>query len=987
MSAESSVQRLSPQATRPHLVLLDKDNSPDSPSDKILAINKLYVAGFITDKELEHAQQASTLIRNLQGGELPQSPTKKDIRQNSNTQLFQTVRNAGYAFIELSGRAQALTDGSERKIAEEFLDDYRKKAVVALFKNGTGQPEDLAQAPSHNLQEMVQDGQEALSVLTEKHSGLAIKIAGTIMLPTYVEREDYVAVANAALMEAIVRYDPSQGSFSTYATTIIKGRVIDERRKQDVLSRNTRIKVQKINNAEDLLLQEEGRMPTSEAIEKATGIEQKAIDEIRATAFRTSTSLEAFLENRKTEPAQPDSDPLDKLLQHEYIDEVNRMLKDAISTLSSREQQVIALYYMNSLTMKEISERLGVSETRICQIHAKTIKKIKDRIDHPPQKMDSDKEAPTVSQETKSPNTKEEEKKAVYSAREQQFLDLYKNADTVSKSQIMSILREHMDRPPTSQDVQNFLQTIKKKLRGEEKELVNLTPRHSGEPIYRLVPLGSSDFLKPIRQSAAIPRIRSVDEEPDFDDLPEIDEPLTLPSFSPDETDYFEPREITLFDRRSRLPKKEPKREYTPTVVYRKTVAPNGREMHLRPQEFIIYTSVMAGKSQKEIIDESFDGDESKFFNYFSGVATELNALGYNVTPVLHHNDNEEIQTTYDITPKIKQEKEFKKESPTVKYITLTDADIENIVNPPVENRSLTAADVRVLAALMKVSTGMSIPVDRLARLVNPNKISGFSEEVASLPLRVEFYNRVVFKDDPIRIRPKSGEEGDPGGYYIFLYSALDPDQKIELLTRRVEQMEKAPKKQNEYSIQTQSGHDNSISLSIAKNGKKTDPVVLKDIVFEDNLSTQRHLGNDEAGSTIAYHLKASNQAKIFGLLFQNNPIATRIIRMRLADDKDGISQRELQLYIDVLNGTLPEKDEEDGHKKQDVNNGTSLRKLGLCIRETSFNNDPSITLVKYAPETFSPVNLPGQYDTTLVGEETAKRQRKRKPSHGKQRL
>lgn len=565
------------------------------------------------------------------------------------------------------------------------------------------------------------------------------------------------------------------------------------------------------------------------------------------------------------------------------------------------------------------------------------------------------------------------EKKVTYSPREQKFLDLYTDSQTVSKGQIMHILSQAMNRPPTSQNVQNFLQGIKNKLRQEGKELVNLTPRHSGEPLYRLVPLGSPDFLKPIRQSATIPHLRSVDDEPEeFELLEDVDD-ADFPSDG--FLDDFNGDEIILRGSRSPTPLSHPERSQPLSAVYKRTKTPSGREVNLRPQEVTIYTSIMAGKSQREIIDESFDGDESRFFNYLSSLTAELSFLGYDINPDFHRERGLITKTTYRLTSKAKQEKPFKKEVDETKYTGLTDTDIENIVNPPVENRLLTTADLRVLAALIK--TPKSLLVHRLAEIISPNKISGFSEEVASLPARIDYYNKVLLGRTPLRIRSKSGDDEDPEGYYLSSYREdLSLDQKIRILTQCVEKTGRNSKKRDKYEISTQNGQDNSVSLSIVKNGEMTSPLLLKDVVFEDNTDTGGQHDNGET-KAIIYHIRASNQAKIVELLFQNNPIATRILKTRLADEKDQISQRELQLLIDTLNGTLPGS-----------NGGENLKKLGLCIVQKTFNRDDCITIAKYDSQTFKPVNLPGQYDTTILDEDTVRtRQRRRKPSHGGSKL
>lgn len=333
----------------------------------------------------------------------------------------------------------------------------------------------------------------------------------------------------------------------------------------------------------------------------------------------------------------------------------------------------------------------------------------------------------------------------------------------------------------------------------------------------------------------------------------------------------------------------------------------------------------------------------------------------------IHHNSQGIEPAVYLYTPLPEGTNASK-----AKHIDLTDADIKNIVNPPVENRILTAGDIRILAALIKAPNEGRILVDRLAELISPHKISGFSEEIASLPARINFYNMVIFEGTTLRIRSITGYPEDPVGYYVFSSERdLNLKQRIKVLTRSIRNLDtdlKKSKKKDAYGISTQKGRNNSLSLSIVKNGERTRPVFLKEVIFKDDR---------EGVNFPTYHIKTPSQAKIVEMLFQNNPISTRVLRLRLADDKEKISQRELQLIIDLLNGTLVGN-----------NSGENLRKLGLCIVQKKFNRAECIALAKYDPQTFQPVDLPGQYETLVeVEDQLPPRQRRRNPTHDKLRL
>lgn len=222
--------------------------------------------------------------------------------------------------------------------------------------------------------------------LIADHVRLVHHIVGRISahLPENVDHEDLISAGILGLIKAIDRYDASRGAkLATYASSVIRGEVMESLREKDWAPRSVRRKARELARVSASLEYELGRVPTDDELAEAVGI---SLDDyhrlLEDTSGATLLSLEEAMaggdEDRDGET--PDLAPLDTFadpaVRFEEQD-VRRVLVEAIERLPEREQQVLGLYYQRELTLKEIGRVLGVTESRVCQIHSQAIARLR----------------------------------------------------------------------------------------------------------------------------------------------------------------------------------------------------------------------------------------------------------------------------------------------------------------------------------------------------------------------------------------------------------------------------------------------------------------------------------------------------------------------------------------------------------------------------------------------------------------------------------
>jgi RNA polymerase sigma factor for flagellar operon FliA len=207
-------------------------------------------------------------------------------------------------------------------------------------------------------------------------------------LPAHVDEGDLVSYGLLGLIGAIERFDPDRDiKFETYAISRIKGSIIDELRSLDWVPRSVRSRAREIERAIGELESRLGRAPTDEEISGKIGI---TVDELQDSLTDISRSSIAALDELWTITGDTGDQVslLDTIEDTEGPEpqtalartEMREALGEAIARLPEREKLVVTLYYYEELTLREIGEVLGVTESRVSQLHTKAILRLKARL-------------------------------------------------------------------------------------------------------------------------------------------------------------------------------------------------------------------------------------------------------------------------------------------------------------------------------------------------------------------------------------------------------------------------------------------------------------------------------------------------------------------------------------------------------------------------------------------------------------------------------
>lgn len=221
------------------------------------------------------------------------------------------------------------------------------------------------------------------------HLSLVKYLAGrlAVKLPSFIGQEDLESYGVFGLLEAVEKFNPDLGvSFKAYAYNRIRGAMIDEIRKLNWIPRTLWQKIQLLNATKERLQKELGEQASHEALAEAMGITVSELYKLEGQVNLLSlSSLDETVSVADGERVRwgdmiQDSDSPDPLDMIEK-EESKQLLIKAIEELPEKDRTVLALYYQEELTLKEIGKVLDVSESRVCQLHTRALNRLRSKLE------------------------------------------------------------------------------------------------------------------------------------------------------------------------------------------------------------------------------------------------------------------------------------------------------------------------------------------------------------------------------------------------------------------------------------------------------------------------------------------------------------------------------------------------------------------------------------------------------------------------------
>lgn len=233
-------------------------------------------------------------------------------------------------------------------------------------------------------------GSSVESDLLEQYLPLVKTVVGRLAmtLPPHVDGEDLYSAGLSGLLNAIRNYNPSAGTaFETYARLRIRGAVLDELRRMDWVPRSVHSKARRVQAAMQAVEQRLGRVPTDAEVARQLKVPldeyERWLEEIRPATFvcldaASNGDYEDAVSHYECLADSNQESPMEGAFRHE----IAALIEERLQQLPEMQRKVLALYYFEDMRLREIAAVFGLTESRICQIHAQAVMTLKAQMTH-----------------------------------------------------------------------------------------------------------------------------------------------------------------------------------------------------------------------------------------------------------------------------------------------------------------------------------------------------------------------------------------------------------------------------------------------------------------------------------------------------------------------------------------------------------------------------------------------------------------------------